>query len=891
MANQTTSIAPISNDPSSPSSPTSTASRGVGIATATRLSSEHFNDTATSNATAADKKRSVLIGDISYSYAATDIGTAHGAHIKTLTVIKNVAIPTKHHRGNADGKPSGADDKKPSSTDESDWDKHVKHHFNLVVRVPEYPEIPVLNIGAPKPPSTHRNTKTPAVVKAEKPAEPAVAVAPVAAEKPAVASPPVKEVQVKQTTDAMPPAVAEAAAAIAPVKSATDGADETAAAAAAMEREIAQSMDEMHRHAQSYNTQHHRHRHYHNQHDAAAEQLPEAMSLVHHRPDADVGHADNHDDGGGGGADILSDDANNNAAPPPVVRDTFDNIPDDVEFVQLHAEPIITTRLRNKQQQRQHHRQHHPKHQPKHFVEDFSDYGMQNVQHLGDKPSPPLLLNPESHQTQQTAANALATHSDAAGVGDDAAPAGADADAYSPYRTISARDEAELNAAAAVNPIDYPTERNSGASSSSSDPEAVVIERSSSAGSAAYKIQPPKKVRPYTAPSLQLPYRTTSTTTQRVPYQAPIKSQKPAQFYIIHETVTSTQRPYLSPSVYKGYTLLADGEQRALEEQRLGVERDREERAQLEQERVQLEQQQHDQLVLQQKQQQQQRQQLRDQHDEQRQLRALRDRQRASSFLHQFDDEEPISGEGAVGGGSGIESPAAVPRAEFLRRPTAVPASSSSSPSSLSRDRVHLPTVGPPIRESQSDDQQQNIIIAGGNVDGNVANVKDDVEVFAPSIEPQHLANHASSPSESYQYERRRQRPAAIKTTTTTNCARHAGGGVNTRSRPAIPTAPQILKKIHHPHSSASSSSSSAAEPAAPNTFVAVPLDVSTAAPFQRDQRIGTQHRLPAHLARHQFVFDSRPPHAFLESPFRPTRRQTKKKRTATAETAQHQRR
>jgi hypothetical protein len=40
------------------------------------------------------KKRSAAPGDISFSYAATDIGSENGSHVKTITVIKNYALPS-----------------------------------------------------------------------------------------------------------------------------------------------------------------------------------------------------------------------------------------------------------------------------------------------------------------------------------------------------------------------------------------------------------------------------------------------------------------------------------------------------------------------------------------------------------------------------------------------------------------------------------------------------------------------------------------------------------------------------------------------------------------------------------------------------------------------------
>lgn len=38
-------------------------------------------------------KRGLVLGDVTYSYAATDMGSANGSRVKTVTVIKNMALP------------------------------------------------------------------------------------------------------------------------------------------------------------------------------------------------------------------------------------------------------------------------------------------------------------------------------------------------------------------------------------------------------------------------------------------------------------------------------------------------------------------------------------------------------------------------------------------------------------------------------------------------------------------------------------------------------------------------------------------------------------------------------------------------------------------------------
>lgn len=69
-------------------------------------------------------KRSVQLGELSYSYSATDIGSPKGSHIKTITVIKNVAVPKS--------------DNAYKSKETLDWPKHIKNQF----KIPEIPEEP-----------------------------------------------------------------------------------------------------------------------------------------------------------------------------------------------------------------------------------------------------------------------------------------------------------------------------------------------------------------------------------------------------------------------------------------------------------------------------------------------------------------------------------------------------------------------------------------------------------------------------------------------------------------------------------------------------------------------------------------------------------------------------
>ncbi|XP_065088294.1 uncharacterized protein LOC135709813 [Ochlerotatus camptorhynchus] len=58
-------------------------------------------------------KRGVVLGDLTYSYASTDMGSSNGGRVKTVTVIKNVSIP------------------KPTSTMFSDRTEHFFDEFDM----------------------------------------------------------------------------------------------------------------------------------------------------------------------------------------------------------------------------------------------------------------------------------------------------------------------------------------------------------------------------------------------------------------------------------------------------------------------------------------------------------------------------------------------------------------------------------------------------------------------------------------------------------------------------------------------------------------------------------------------------------------------------------------
>ncbi len=91
------------------------------------LSVNTRTDTTHSKLSNSQDKRSLLIGDLSYSYSATDIGSKEGSHVKTITVIKNIGSP-KYHKP----RPHHPFD---------DWDADSKNRFNFVFKFPEIPQI------------------------------------------------------------------------------------------------------------------------------------------------------------------------------------------------------------------------------------------------------------------------------------------------------------------------------------------------------------------------------------------------------------------------------------------------------------------------------------------------------------------------------------------------------------------------------------------------------------------------------------------------------------------------------------------------------------------------------------------------------------------------------
>lgn len=99
-------------------------------------------------------KRDVLVGDMSYSYAATDFGVHNGSHVKTITVIKNYANPKVKNDEPID---SGENREK----NRFDTNKN----FKVIVKLPERPVfdeyfVHTERVSPKNHPTTERTTTT-----------------------------------------------------------------------------------------------------------------------------------------------------------------------------------------------------------------------------------------------------------------------------------------------------------------------------------------------------------------------------------------------------------------------------------------------------------------------------------------------------------------------------------------------------------------------------------------------------------------------------------------------------------------------------------------------------------------------------------------------------------
>lgn len=285
------------------------------------------------------------------------------------------------------------------------------------------------------------------------------------------------------------------------------------------------------------------------------------------------------------------------------------------------------------------------------------------------------------------------------------------------------------------------------------------------------------KPKAYAAPSIQKMYTTSSTTTQRMPYLAPIKSRAPMQFYIINAPTTSTQRPYLSPSVYKSYSLNLEQTQR--DQDKLATEREL------------LEQQQ--------------------QHEERLQLQQLQSQR--SQALRIVEDEEEK------------------PHAEKLQQSrdpeahTQLQDNSESYPLHFDHHRFYNPTSQP----------------------SNKYRIPEDVEVFS-EMTPMKSQSYRTATHEELRVTSARPRDRSV---TAAPSVRFQGHSTTTKHARSRGNAPESVTSNHNRQ-----------------RFLAVPLDVSTPSPYVADPKLRGR-KVPAHLVRHPLVFDSRPPHSFLDSPFR----------------------
>lgn len=99
-------------------------------------------------------KRDVLVGDMSYSYAATDFGVHNGSHVKTITVIKNY--------GNQKVKNSEPVDS-VENREKNRFD--INENFKVIVKLPERPVfdeyfVHTERVSPKNHPTTQRTTTT-----------------------------------------------------------------------------------------------------------------------------------------------------------------------------------------------------------------------------------------------------------------------------------------------------------------------------------------------------------------------------------------------------------------------------------------------------------------------------------------------------------------------------------------------------------------------------------------------------------------------------------------------------------------------------------------------------------------------------------------------------------
>lgn len=412
-------------------------------------------------------KRSVQLGELSYSYSATDIGSPKGSHIKTITVIKNVAVPK-------------SDNTYKSQTAALDWPKHIKNQF----KVPEIPNVPPSDFFVKQDLSNKR---------------PTVLIHP----KPKQTISPILDIAKDRKSTQKP-----------------DRDDETS-----YEVQAQRDMDRILKIGQKSHK---------------AEQLSEAIIVKKEEDRSKM--------------DVEKQ-----------------NISEDVEFIQLSSQiqPDAAERSKKAQSKRfqeqsvktDHYAtsisnvQQLSKHSPQQssaLIEDFSDYSMHNVRHIID----PLKAKKKQSVTQSKNHSPILEE----------------------HISTSKRPQSE--------PLKIKTENQTSPRlqvDSYGNKLESYVESQEKAAYTSIATQRPRKA--YVAPSVQKPYSTTSTTTQK-PYLAPLKSRSPQTFYLINEPSSTTQRPYLSPNIYKSYSVNKEAVE--LEMRKLQAERDELERQQDFEERLQL---------------------------------------------------------------------------------------------------------------------------------------------------------------------------------------------------------------------------------------------------------------------------------------------------------------
>lgn len=463
-------------------------------------------------------KRSLLIGDLSYSYAATDIGSPEGSHIKTITVIKNVAVPKS-------GKPYS------QHIDAQDWQKQVKNQFKIVMKLPDFPDIPPenffksnlkTNIKSDDHHRTSQNYRTSHEYR-------------ISHDQSNINHPTKNKEKLSSQNN------------ISTKNPTTD--DEVILGNyedASYEEQAQQNME----HILAQN------------HRRPNKLQPAAMSLKQQNiPDQfekqeDRSKVDVEKELESADVEFIQQLGNTQIQSDVAERSKEAQLQRSREQNPAPGHNLYSTSISNTQQLSSSSPLKSNSQKSSAVIEDFSDYSMHTVKHILD----PVKATKQSQAITKYKVQFPST------VEATKEPQISQQQTYD----TSKKTNAEKYATQSENPAQLQH-------STASDPN------KKSTYIAPYLRGPARK--PYHSPSVENAYSTSSTTTQQ-PYLAPSKSRAPQTFYLLHPPSTTTQKPYLSPNVYKSYSL--NKEQTQLEQRQLQAERDELEQQQQEFERQQL---------------------------------------------------------------------------------------------------------------------------------------------------------------------------------------------------------------------------------------------------------------------------------------------------------------